>query len=112
MGNYELDDNDVLSLATKTPLLGETTTFKVAQMKSALKQQLTSLPNVNPAAMWWLDKGYDCELLSVTQGRGWRKGKIRLRLEIVLDEPEPEPEPVNDDPNSLDSLRSELYPKQ
>ncbi|MBD1804090.1 hypothetical protein H6F98_01190 [Microcoleus sp. FACHB-SPT15] len=82
-------------------------------MKAALIQQFITLTSNNHTARRWLEEGFSCELLSTTQGRGWRKGKIRLRLEIELEpEPEPEPEPVNTDPNSLDSLRSELYPNQ
>ncbi len=81
MGNYDLNDDDVLYLEEQAPFLGEARTLKVGQMKDNLKKQFYELT------------------------------KIRLRLEIEL-EPEPEPKPINDDPNFLDSLRTELYPKQ
>jgi hypothetical protein len=109
MSNYDLNDEDVLFLEPNVPFLGETTTFKVDQVKATLIKQFIILAN-NGTAAWWFGKGFNCKLLSATQGGGWKRGKLRLRLEIEL-EPEPEPEPVNNDPNSLDSLRTELYPK-
>jgi len=108
MGNYELDDEDVLLLGTPAPFLGEATTFTVHQVQCKLQAEFNQVTK-SQSAHTWLSMGIDCKLLSATEGKGWRKGKIRLRLEIEL---EPEPEPVNNDPNSLDSLRSELYPKQ
>ena len=113
MGNYELNDDDVLYLEEQAPFLGEARTLKVAEMKDNLKKQFYELTKLRNAHSW-LDEGITCKLLSANEGRGWRRGKIRLRLEIELDEPEPEPEPepTKDDPNSLDSLRTELYPKQ
>ncbi len=113
MGNYELNDDDVLYLETKAPFFGEPTALKVSEMKGNLQKKFCDLTNFNNANIW-LNEGFTCNLLSATEGRGWKRGKIRLRLEIILDEPEPEaePEPTKDDPNSLDSLRTELYPKQ
>jgi len=111
MGNYELNDDDVLYLEVLAPFLGEARALKVSEMKSNLQKEFCDLTRFKNANIW-LNEGFTCNLLSATEGRGWRRGKIRLRLEIVLDEPEPEPEPTKDDPNSLDSLRTELYPKQ
>ncbi len=105
----EFNDDDVLSmLNVKLSLVG-TTTFKVAQLKKALKERCCNISDDGTGYRWL--EGIDCELLK-TSGGGWKKGKIYLRLDIVLDEPESEPEPINNDPNSLDSLRTELYPKQ
>ena len=105
-----MNDDDVLSIGDpKVSLLGTTTLFRVNQLKAALRQRSGNLCESGHGYQW-LD-GIQCEVLK-TSGGGWKKGKIRLRLELVLDEPESKPEPVNDDPNSLDSLRTELYPKQ
>ena len=105
----ELNDDDVLSMKdVKLSLVG-TTTFRINQLKTALQERFRNLTEGGYGYHWL--EGIECEILK-TSGGGWKKGTIRLRLELVLDEPEPEPEPVNDDPNSLDSLRTELYPKQ
>jgi hypothetical protein len=84
----ELNDDDVLSLASQVPFFLEATTFKVSQMKRLFKRQFVDLTKAAHAGQW-LEQGFDGEVLRASNGQGWKKGKIRLRLEIVLDEPEP-----------------------
>jgi hypothetical protein len=79
MSNCDLDDEDVLFLGRSIPFLGEATTFKVDQMKTTLMNQFITLTSNNESAMNWLQKGFDCKLLSATQGCGWRKGKYARR---------------------------------
>lgn len=107
MSNLELDNTDVVSMTANSSFT-QTTTFQVTELRSAIEKHLGNLRD-------WFTYGVDCRVLRASGG-GWQKGRLRLCLEFIPEKPalkpEPKPEPVNDDPNSLDSLRTELYPKQ
>lgn len=107
MTEFELSDDDVLSwtAASNLNLVG-TTTFKVATLRNVIKDRFISQTG-NQNGVNWLETGISCELVDVSAGGGWKKGKIRLHLEFVPDEPEPSP-----DASFLDSLRADNNPQQ
>ena len=89
MGRFELNSDDVVSMKAEHSLLS-TQTFKVDQANAWLKGKVSNLPE-------WLEKGMACEVLSASQGGGWKKGKIRIRFEFIEDEPQ-----TSEPPASLD----------
>ncbi len=57
----------------------------------------------------WFTKGVECEILD-TDGKGWKKGKVRIQvsLEFQPDEPEIEAIETNPSESSLDDIRRKL----
>jgi hypothetical protein len=111
MNGFEPECDDVVWMRDtgKSPV--NNLTFLACQLTQAFTSSIESAlrDSPNSTAKAWFADGVECELVDVSTGGGWKKGKIRLRLEFVPDEPEPEP--ANNDTDSLDSLRTELCPK-
>jgi len=57
----------------------------------------------------WFTTGIDCEILN-TDGKGWKKGKVRIKvsLEFQPDEPEIEAIENSNSESSLDDIRRKL----
>ncbi|MDJ0735243.1 MAG: KGK domain-containing protein [Nostocaceae cyanobacterium] len=114
----EVKDRDsVISFSTLIMLkLGELmtelkTTICFSTLDS-LKDKLSHRGNlpIFRDRMEWLQKGMPCEILR-TDGKGWKKGKIRIKvtLEFSPDEPEIEESPViNETESPLDELRRQI----
>ncbi|WP_088242111.1 KGK domain-containing protein [Calothrix rhizosoleniae] len=74
-------------------------------LQNSLKHRRLFTPNEK-----WLTTGIDCEILG-TDGKGWKKGKVRIQvsLEFQSDEPEIETTPENTNSElSLDDIRRKL----
>ena len=120
MNRFEPERDDVVWMrdTAKSPV--NNLTFLVAQLTqaftSSIEKGLLDSPSITAKA--WFGDGVECELVDVSAGGGWKKGKIRLRLEFVPEEPEPEPEPetlpesLDPDSSFLDSLRKDISPEQ
>lgn len=97
-----LTDGDVVSMSIDQSFT-KTTTAKVSEIKQALLKSW--LPDSHSR---WIGNGASCEVL-LTEGGGWRKGRIRFRVEFIPDIP---PAPTGIQyilPSSpLDDLRSQL----
>jgi hypothetical protein len=109
MNRFEPERDDVVWMRDtgKSPV--NNLTFLVAQLTQAFTSSIGSALRDTPdiTAKAWLGDGVECELVDVSAGGGWKKGKIRLRLEFVPDEPEP-----SADASFLDSLRTDNSPQQ
>jgi hypothetical protein len=94
MSNFQLNDDDVLSM-NRDHSLHNTSLIKTRWFR-------TGLERLNAHLKIWLGEGVECEILSVNGG-GWQKGKVYLRMEFIPDEP-PSPEPSN--PEQTDAVLS------
>jgi hypothetical protein len=94
MSKFELNSGDVVSMELKQSIAG-LQTFRIDQLHQTLKEHIraSGIPFYSPFPSW-LGEDVECELLSASLGRGWKKGKVRIRFEFVEDEPE---QPENPD---------------
>lgn len=83
MGKFDLSSDDVVSSMEPEWELMKSPTFKIEQV-----QRVLAIQGRVPGD-WLSEQGVKCEVLSVSQGGGWRKGKVRIRFEFVEDEPQP-----------------------
>lgn len=103
MSEFYLNSDDVISMNQSASLVTNNATFKIDQLKRNLRDRIGNTTTTQS----WMEDGVECELLSVSTGKGWQKGKIRIRFEFVPDEPEPSP-----DANFLDDLRKDITLEQ
>lgn len=96
MNKFEpLQANDVVSMAKRTALIVDDTTFKVEQ----LIEQLIDYAGASNGKENWFSDGADCEVMQVNKGQ-WQKGKIRISIQFCPESPDSDPE--------LDRLRQSL----
>jgi hypothetical protein len=58
----------------------------------------------------WLAQGMECEILG-TDGKGWKKGKVRIKISLEFQPDEPEIEATSENTgyeSSLDEIRRKL----
>ncbi len=109
MNSFEPERDDAVCMRDtgKSPV--NNLTFLVDQLigefTSAIARNLRNSDSITAKA--WFEDGVECEIVDVSAGGGWKKGKIRLRLEFVPDEPEPSPDAI-----FLDDLRKGISPEQ
>lgn len=108
MSEFNLNSDDVVSINEPSEsLLGNRTpTFRVDQLENAIRQLIMSNNSI-AILQSWVQGGINCQFLSASTGKGWKKGKIRIRFEFVADEPEPSP-----DESFLNSLRTGDYSQE
>ncbi len=87
MTDFQLNDDDVILMASPSNSFAKVEVCKFSKLKSELQNHLSS---ASPLTMQYVQDGKVCQVLKTTGG-GWRKGHMRLRLELefVPDEPEP-----------------------
>ncbi|QSJ17702.1 hypothetical protein JYQ62_02145 [Nostoc sp. UHCC 0702] len=107
-----LRDDDVVSItgnADSIPMLnfGLKATFKSSELINAARAWIATTGHETCSYSTWLKKeGLRCQVL-LTNGMGWKSGKVRFRIEFIPDEPEVSANPTV--PSSpLDDLRSSL----
>ena len=83
MSVNELRPDDVVSLdKSKNPIA--VSTFQVKELTSNLASRCGR--ELSPETIkQWSSCGVECQVLQ-TDGKGWKKGKVRLSLEFVPDE--------------------------
>jgi hypothetical protein len=91
MSNFQLDDDDVVSIANPNQSFAGTELCTVSKLNASLRIHLS---NVSPLTMQYVQDGKQCKVLKTTGG-GWQKGtmRIRLELEFIPDEPPPDVKP-------------------
>jgi hypothetical protein len=104
MSEFCLNPDDVVSMdEPAASLIAQDPTFRIDQLQKTFRQLLGN----SSVTQSWIEDGANCQILSASTGKGWKKGKIRIRFEFVPDEPEPSP-----DASFLDSLRTDDNPEE
>lgn len=81
MNEFELDNNDVVSISSGKNF-AKTGTCRFLELKQAIEEYMR--PNYEQ----WVGRGVESQVLLQTGG-GWQRGKFRLRLEFIPDPEEP-----------------------
>ncbi|MDJ0798160.1 MAG: KGK domain-containing protein [Calothrix sp. MO_167.B12] len=103
-------------ISFETPLM-----LKIDELMTTLKHVIsnTTLSNLQnslkhrglfPVNNAWLTKGIECEILG-TDGKGWKKGKVRIKVSLEFCPDEPEIEAISENTtseSSLDDIRRKL----
>jgi hypothetical protein len=104
-----LERLEIVSVESSEKILLKQPTYKVNEFLEELINLIKRYEGFTEAKMNWFTEGISCEVLKL-DGKGWRKGKIRLALEFCPDEAEiEEPSSNNSDiqasESSLDDIR-------
>jgi len=107
-----LSPSEIVSVADSSRILLAHPTFKVNELAKAIIEMVKTNDTISSKAkeqvVKWCGEGVECEALKI-DGKGWRKGKVRLALEFCPEQPEVEEIPQTNgivEPESpLDDLR-------
>ncbi len=113
--DFEVEEKDSV-ISFTSPLM-----LKIDELMTALKHTMlnTTLQNLQNSLKYrgllltnreWFTTGIECEILG-TDGKGWKKGKVRIQVSLEFQPDEPEIEVIleNTAPeSSLDDIRRKL----
>lgn len=87
-----LNDNDVISVEDVNKVFISHKTFTLEEFLQATFKKFFG----DEVGKRWLFEGVPCQTLS--PGKSWRKGKVKITIEFIADEPE----------SPLDEIRREI----